>query len=676
MTKLRINSRTGVFGLFVIGAMLAFGYVGCAETPESDPSPTVLDEEELEVGEPVTMSCLVATQLPDPGNANLDCPAPPNTFDVSSFFASNAADTTRAKAGPTWDAWAWATFAALNWPAKIDANQPSGFVRGVPDLSTSFRNAQHTDVAVWETFKEKREVFNETITTSSAWQAITFDPAQQPQNGGSTGIPACSGQTEVSANDARLLSAGSKLSPSISGTQTTDETIEVASPAQETAAALCAGYTDTTNPTSSFCTDTLFADNLFTPTTNGRTPVGPRIWKGNPNDTTARPIYFEVKVNYDFWNYIVPKGFYDDATAFSAAQGASKTDHPKLPFRTSAAAGSGNSPNATFSYQADTVATRYANLSDPNSLPPVGSIHIKAAWLLLDPSVEDTSQYHTTSAIYYRTPENPTSPADTLCYQVDRFGLIGFHIIQRVHALSTTQQPDANFPVGGAFIFATWEHESLGDFNQPSEYYYANFLAKDTLSNTGQAAPFEIEQAAFPNVSAGASGINVVRMENYPLVSTQGVTSAVHDALGSSSVWQNYRLIGTQFLPVNSEEVSMTYNQPYYLANLVVETNTGLQHFQGLPPGVKPSLYYTVTKNVTIPTSMTLFESTYANVIFNRQTAGRGLTNMGGCMGCHGVAQLQGYNFSFVFLAGQRGSGLDTQIHFEVAGGGGISPDN
>ena len=38
-----------------------------------------------------------------------------------------------------------------------------------------------------------------------------------------------------------------------------------------------------------------------------------------------------------------------------------------------------------------------------------------------------------------------------------------------------------------------------------------------------------------------------------------------------------------------------------------------------------------------------------------------GKVNMGGCMGCHGIAQLNGYTFSFVSQDGQRGAGIDTE---------------
>ena len=471
----------------------------------------------------------------------------------------------------------------------------------------------------------------------------------------------------------RFLSAGAKLSPSLGGDNTFDETVEVASPAQEKAEDLCAGYTSSTNPTLDFCMNTIFPDNLFTPTTNGRTPVGPRVWKGDPGtDPTATPVFFEVKVNYDFWNYMLDNRFYDDSTAYAAARSQNVGLHPKLPFRTSAPKGPGRSINAAFNYNADSVRSMYPHLQDLNTLPKVGSVHIKAGWLLLGPN-DTPSDYHTTNGVFYQTINEPTYP-DSLCYNVAQFGLIGLHIIQRVHALQSNEQY-TEFAHGGTFIFATWEHTSIGDSRNSSAYYYANFLAKDTLINTNQPTGFDIETTPFPNVSLGQSGINVVRMQDYPLPSTQAVNAAVHDSLPETSVWQNYRLIGTQFVAVNDSATSAMFNQPHFLANLVVETNTGLQHFEGLPPGVSVTPYY--TQNVTIKSTANpplMFESTFPNVIFNRQQ--QLPVNMGGCMGCHGVAQLNGYNFSFVFQNGQRGSGLDTQIHFEVAGGAGPSPSN
>src|SRR3954452_12587719 len=58
---------------------------------------------------------------------------------------------------PDWDYFAWNTFVALNWPAlEVVPNR----ARGVPDLTKDFATASNSDLGVWETFKEKREIFN------------------------------------------------------------------------------------------------------------------------------------------------------------------------------------------------------------------------------------------------------------------------------------------------------------------------------------------------------------------------------------------------------------------------------------------------------------------------------------------------------------------------------------
>ena len=128
------------------------------------------------------------------------------------------------------------------------------------------------------------------------------------------------------------------------------------------------------------------------------------------------------------------------------------------------------------------------------------------------------------------------------------------------------------------------------------------------------------------------------------------MNTTAHTLLGSS-FWSNYRLIGTQFQAISSESDSTQLGQPYYLANLVVETNRGLQQFQGLPPGVTPISNY----SSQIMESFQFFAPTAKNTVWS----GTGYV-MGGCMGCHGVAQVQGFNFSFVLLDGSKGTKPDT----------------
>lgn len=650
-------------------AALGWASLGSTACGPQSTVPTGEPEAEAAGGAGSSAACLPATARPDKNKPQLDCAAPPNTFDVSTFFGSGLAPgPDAAEAGPTFDAWAWASFAALNWPAKPGDEAttfPTGFVRGVPNLRSSFLGAAPDDVLVWETFKEKRELFQPVgttpgVTSASGWQDLTFASAQQPQSPSNPGgLPACTSADADRAAELlrerghhRILAQGMK-SPTADGDQTLDETVEVASQAREPSSVLCDGYDDTTDPTGEFCRTMLFPDAHL----DGRIPVGPRVWKGDPSAAGARPVYYEVKVNYDFWNYILAKDLQLDANAVPAALSADADVHPKLPYRTSGKDGSsGANTFAKFEYDADTAVRAYGSIGDGRQLPPVGSIQVKAAWLMLD-GTEAGGGYHTTEAIFYRSRPDPQNNAVVECYEVATFGLIALHIIQRIH-------PDPfDKPPGGTFVFATWEHTSLDA--EPSGYYYANYLAFDGPLGTSGHFKFPVDLTPFPNFTAPDVGaIAVGRLHPYPLGTTAGVNTAVRDQLPSGSVWRNYRLIGTQFVAVGSEQDSLQFNQPFYLANLVVETNDGLQNFQGLPPGVIVTPYYTQTKGIHIEGTNVTFQRELPNVLLGQQPY-----NMGGCMGCHGVAQLKGYSFSFVFTDGQRGSGLDTQFHFAVAGG-------
>jgi hypothetical protein len=625
--------------------------------------------------------CRPAKALPDPAAPDLDCPAPPNTFDGTRFFSANASPEVKAEAGPTYDSWAWASFAAMNWPAEwrgVSEELPTGFERGVPSGEESFADAAADRVAVWETFKEKRELFHPLPTATppgkplppdAEWQDVTFDDSQVPSQLGGK-IEPCTGvdPSRLSEGHHRFLAQGVKH-PSVDGSQALDETVQVASPALEKTSVLCAGYDATTNPTLEYCQTLLFRENP-PQAVDGRTPVGPRVWKGNPSEPGARPIFFEVKVNYDFWRYVLDRGFQVDDVATEASLSTDVDQHPKLPFRTSASKGPGRSSHATFGYDAEATAARYGDLGDPNALPGIGSVQVKAAWLLLDEKERKGGKFHTTEAVYYQTDDQDPGK---LCYRIDTFGLLGLHIIQRVHSQPFRRSDPNLFAHGGTFIFATWEHTSLEV--EPTGYYYANFFAFSGPLGTSGKYPFDIETTPFPNFRDAPGGaIPVVRQKPYPLATTAAVNAAVHARLPRGSVWRNYRLIGTQFVALGSEKESEAYNQPHFLANLVVETNEGLQHFKGLPPGVfEPSdpptagditPYY--TQKVTLQGTNTAFDRELANVVFNREL--RDPVNMGGCMGCHGVAQLRGFNFSFVFAAGSQGANVDTQQSFEVAG--------
>jgi hypothetical protein len=558
-----------------------------------------------------------------------------------------------ASAGPTFDAWAWSSFAAYNWPAQPAPAQPTTYLRGVPNLQTSFAGAQPSDVLVWETFKEKREVFNNNVT-QSGWQQITFPPDQTISIEGGP-VPACSAEDQLRAAKLpggahrRILQA-SKLAPALGvGPHSLDETAEVAAPAQESQAALCAGYTGT--PLAQ-C-QTLFppppggnANSVYTTTmVNTRPGVGPRVF-----DPSGNLVYYEVRVNYDYFNYVLANKLNLNQTNPPPPPPPLSQQVPtppySLPWRTSASQGPSGSPapittmpappkndirNSTAGYSAINTVKAYGMM--PMTPPPVGSVQVKSAWKRLGAN-DNPSQYHTTEAVYFTT---ATVPPTSVCYKVGTFGLIALHIIQRVH-MGTSASANAN-PVGGTFIFATWEHNSI---RNGLGYKYLSFLAKNEADQTNPTP--------YPAV---ANAIGVTRQRPYPLKKTNDVTQSVYSELPANSVWRNYRLIGTQFYAVSSEATSLLYNQPYYMANLVVETNNGLQNFQGLPPNIAPVSQYTgFTPTTNLPLA---YNPNVPNVSFNGNAQ-----TMGGCMGCHGVAQLLGSNFSFVLLDGQKGAGIDT----------------
>ncbi|HVF59045.1 MAG TPA: hypothetical protein VNJ70_04445 [Thermoanaerobaculia bacterium] len=554
----------------------------------------------------------------DGGALQLGCPAFPNTTPT---------------AQPQWDYFAWNSFIAANWPAVVPAQNNEQ--RGFPDLGKSFATAAGDSLLVWETFKEKREVFVQGSSSNPGpWnQAPVYGPVTP------TVVPLCTASQDRADKPRRFFGQGGKII-----FDSLDETIEVASEALESQSALCGGYP---NPQ---CGTPQQKDCCLVPTL----AVGPRVWKGSPTRPDPQPVLYEVKVNYDFYNYVTANQLYLDATAATQAQQGKillpyRTSAGKVPLSPSGTAGP-PSPQSKLGYVAQSCVDHYGKITPTSNLTPcsIGSLHLKAAWIELQD--EDPAKYHTAEAAYFKT-ENRTT-----CMTYGTFGLIGLHIIQRIH-----QGPPANVPanpLGGTYIFATWEHAD----NDTAGFTYANYFPGRPLEPPPIPGWYPLPSSALP-----------VQRKFPILASTRQVNDKVHAAIAAvdpSSVWLNYKLVGVQFQPVNVNAPPPAQprfpvgpndptgiGQPLYLANLVIETNEGLQHFQGLPGGTVPiSNFPFITKN--------------AGPAFNRSTPnlaffGKGY-NMGGCMGCHGVAEVKGYSFSFVLLGGQQLAGTDTQQRADI----------
>jgi hypothetical protein len=106
-------------------------------------------------------------------------------------------------------------------------------------------------------------------------------------------------------------------------------------------------------------------------------------------------------------------------------------------------------------------------------------------------------------------------------------------------------------------------------------------------------------------------------------------------------VWQYYKLKGVQGIPTNKEGA-----KDFYLANISVESSQpGIQLFRGGVAIDHEATPMTLTNNVN-----------RANVQDPKQDDQ--VFAVGGCMGCHGVAQTRnGLDFSFLFF-GSDGIGF------------------
>ena len=174
---------------------------------------------------------------------------------------------------------------------------------------------------------------------------------------------------------------------------------------------------------------------------------------------------------------------------------------------------------------------------------------------------------------------------DVVYYTNKVYGLIGMHIIHK-----TRNNED--------FVFATWEQvnaekDSMG-------YVLLNGSGLDA----GTVHP------AFPRLHPIA-----------PI--TDSSTSYAHSLLrqkNPKSVLLNYRLVGVQAKPSNNTDA-----YSFFLANAVVESDSTLANFRGsgigTPHNNKPNILY----------------------------RNNNMISMGGCQGCHGVAQgALGTDFSFL----------------------------
>lgn len=317
---------------------------------------------------------------------------------------------------------------------------------------------------------------------------------------------------------------------------------------------------------------------------------------------------------------------------------------------------------------------------------PEGVVEVKTAWRRVkDIKNSDLNSYHQATATYYTADSNgiPTPQTDT-------FALIAIHIIQKT----------ANYQ---EFIFTTFEHidavtrdqnNTITDPAYKTEYNNLSYQSPNQEPHTATVnGAYSINRLGQPGQSnklttytlppAGSisQGYTTVVQPNEIISEVNDINNQVNalvQSLDKNNIWANYRLKGVQAVPTSD-----TSTPNFYLANIVVESSQpGIQLFSGilLNGGLAvqgktdpTKLYFANCRGVKGSTNCVYAESalnpnplpsTYNNVSLNiqqDQPVPPTQFSMGGCQGCHGVAEQLGRDFSFLANGvGGKGKELDS----------------
>lgn len=334
---------------------------------------------------------------------------------------------------------------------------------------------------------------------------------------------------------------------------------------------------------------------------------------------------------------------------------------------------------ATAAYLAANKASPPAGSSTYVSLPN-NSIEIKMAFRPLTQAEASSGRFHQQRVRYYRL-----NALGKPAYVDTTMGLVALHIIQK-----TASRPYfvyATFAQGDNLLTA--DGKPVEDVNgrelpmpsptpppfdqnvtaQNSTPTTPEVLAPSNAGSTPGARLYVVNED--PRLPQGTIALN--RRKHRIPDAVIAVNAAAHQAIQTyntsnripSSPWLYYKLVNVQYLPYD-KPAGITYTgapggpdpATYYQANEVVESDYNLQVFSGRFSPFPLITDYTTNFSVPSPAPGVPFK----NVIYQGKTA-----NMGGCMGCHGNAQVGGSDFSFLIA----GAGSASQP--ELAGASGVS---
>lgn len=501
---------------------------------------------------------------------------------------------------------AWQEFIALNWPALTDT-------RDTPDNTMLFGDSSFTGPLVWHTFRHKVEIFPGRLNPPGfvddesqdfGYGAVPPVYRYGSQFGDGSGfVEPCPGQEAVD----------------------TPSFINLDEISQIGLASMFAG-------------------------------ISPEL---SDNNSVPQLVRFLAKANGVYYNYVVDKNAIEP-------DGDPLFSHPDDC--------SVDVDNTYCKAVSNLTAVADGN-GDVTTLPGfivnfrVGTIQTKTAWRPLTDEEKNSGRFYTTTVRYYESNETDESA----CYREDEWGMLSLHIEHKTptapnYVFATFEQADNILLPDGTRV----EDEDGNIINQPSaptpstpDLFYMDGdpptleIVGENFCNNPQN---QIYYAEIPDNTGLPAGGNIcTNQRNHsippPIIN---VNAEAHAAIAEyneengleDSPWLYYKLVNVQPEPfdiseINADNSSDRNAATFYTNNIMVETDYSLQLFSGrLTSGGPPS---------DLPANFENFNqsTTSQNVLVFDGNELTETYNMGGCMGCHGNAQLIGTDFSFI-LAGGR----------------------
>lgn len=236
------------------------------------------------------------------------------------------------------------------------------------------------------------------------------------------------------------------------------------------------------------------------------------------------------------------------------------------------------------SYQDDTTRTGGS----------VGAIEIKTAWRMLDPGRGDRlDRYYTVDATI-EVDERHSQSGRPMTIEA-KLGLVGFHVIQR------TKQPAPQ-----DWIWSTFEHvdnaplaanapdptaiapplptegTAPASVSQTYSYFNPNYHGPTNVPPALTKGENVYKWAARPPFASayanpGGFGTQVVRC--WKIFPPTDEVNAYFRKLLKGSVWENYQLIGSQWMGGTENQPGANGNIPRYLSNTTLETYVQFKSF-------------------------------------------------------------------------------------------------